>query len=110
MIRYEDFVAEPQKAIGQVLELVGEETAPRPEVRNSNVGVHEVDLGVNHNVWGNPGRFQTGTVEIRPDTEWAYGMRPADARLVSLLTFPLLARYGYPLGVSGGRSLGTRSS
>jgi hypothetical protein len=111
LLRYEDFVAKPQKAIGRVLELVEEETASRPEVRNSNVGAHEVDLGANHNVWGNPGRFRTGTVEIRSDTEWTYGMRLADARLVSLLTFPLLARYGYPLAVPvpGGRISETKN-
>lgn len=95
LLRYEDFVAEPQKAVGRVLELVGEETASRP-----HVGEHEVKLGVNHNVWGNPSRFQTGTVEIRPDKEWAHHMKPADRCLISLLTFPLLTRYGYPLVAS----------
>lgn len=92
MLRYEDFVAEPQKAIGRVLGLLGEEGAPRPHVAE-----HEVELGVNHNVWGNPGRLKTGTVEIRPDREWAYDIKSGDRRLVSSLTFPLLARYGYPL-------------
>jgi hypothetical protein len=92
MLRYEDFVAEPQKAIGRLLGLVGEEGAPRPHVAE-----HEVELGVNHNVWGNPGRFKTGTVEIRPDREWACDIKSGDRRLVSSLTFPLLARYGYPL-------------
>lgn len=112
LLRYEDFIAKPQKAIGRVLDLVEEKTAPPLEVRESKAGTHEVDLGVNHNVWGNPGRFRTGTVEIRPDTEWTYGMRPADARLVSLLTFPLLARYGYPLALPapGRRIPETRNS
>ncbi len=95
LLRYEDFVAEPRRAIGRVLELVGEEAASRP-----HVGAREVKLGVNHNVWGNPGRFRTGTVEIKPDKEWVSGTKPADARLVSLLTFPLLARYGYPSNAS----------
>lgn len=92
LLRYEDFVAEPRKAIGRVLELVGEEKASRP-----HVGEHEVELGVNHNVWGNPGRLRTGRVEIRPDEEWAYRISPGDRRMVSSLTFPLLARYGYSL-------------
>ena len=92
MLRYEDFVAEPQKAIGRVLGLVGEEWTSRPHVAE-----HKVELGVNHNVWGNPGRFRTGIVQIRPDREWAYNIRSGDRRLVSSLTFPLLARYGYPL-------------
>jgi hypothetical protein len=95
LLRYEDFVAEPRKAIEQVMKLVGEEKAPRP-----HLGEDEVELGMNHNVWGNPSRFQTGKVEIRPDKEWAYRMKPGDKRLISSLTFPLLVRYGYPLTVS----------
>lgn len=95
LLRYEDFVAEPRKAIEQVMKLVGEEKAPRP-----HLGEDEVELGMNHNVWGNPSRFQTGKVEIRPDKEWAYRMKPGDKRLISSLTFPLLVRYGYPLTFS----------
>ena len=96
MLRYEDFVAEPQKTIRRILELVGEETAPLPHAAE-----HEVKLGVNHNIWGNPSRFRTGTVEIRPDTEWASRMKSGDRRVSTLLTFPLLARYGYPLAARG---------
>jgi len=96
MLRYEDFVAEPQRTIRQVLELVREEAAPLPHVAK-----HEVKLGVNHNIWGNPSRFQTGTVEIRPDREWASCIKPGDRRLSALLTFPLLVRYRYPLATYG---------
>jgi hypothetical protein len=92
MLRYEDFVAKPREVIERVLELVKEKPAPL-----SHVGKHEVELGVNHNVWGNPSRFRSGTVEIRPDKEWAYHMKRGDKRLISSLTFPLLVRYGYPL-------------
>jgi len=92
MLRYEDFVANPQRTIRQVLELVGEGTASLPHVAE-----HEVKLGVNHNIWGNPSRFQTGTVEMQLDREWASGIKPGDRRLSTLLTLPLLVRYGYPL-------------
>jgi hypothetical protein len=92
MLRYEDFVAEPKRTIGRILELVQEETAPLPHVAG-----HEVKLGINHGVWGNPSRFRTGTVEVRPDTEWVSRIKPGDERLVTSLTFPLLVRYGYPL-------------
>jgi Sulfotransferase family len=99
MLRYEDFVAEPRKIIGRVLELVGEETVPIPHVAE-----HEVELGVNHNIWGNPNRFQTGLVRLRPDDEWYYRMRPQDKALVTSLTLPLLMRYGYPVVVPGKRT------
>ena len=96
MLRYEDFVAEPRKTIRRVLELVQEEKAPLPYAAE-----HAVKLGVNHNIWGNPSRFRTGTVEIRPDRKWVSRIKPGDSRLVTSLTFPLLVRYGYPLAVSG---------
>ncbi len=96
MLRYEDFVAEPQKTIGRALELVGEETAPL-----SHVAEREVKLGANHNIWGNPNRFQTGLVRLRSDDEWVYRMRSQDKSLVTALTLPLLIRYGYPVIVPG---------
>ncbi len=92
MLRYEDFVAEPRKAITRVLGLVQEGTTRLPHVAE-----HEVKLGVNHNIWGNPNRFQTGPVRLRRDDEWVSRMRPRDKSLVTLLTLPLLARYGYPV-------------
>jgi sulfotransferase family protein len=93
ILRYEDFVAEMQATIARVLELVREEPISLPHVAE-----HEVKLGTNHNIWGNPSRLQTGTVEIRPDREWVSRVKPGDRRLVTSLTFPLLIRYGYPLG------------
>ena len=101
MLRYEDFIAEPRKTIGRVLELVREETAPLPHVAE-----HEVELGANHNIWGNPNRFQTGLVRLRPDDEWASRMQPRDKALVTLLTLPLLARYEYPVAAPRNASVG----
>ncbi len=101
MLRYEDFVAEPRRVIERALEVVDEGTAPLP-----HVGEHEVKLGANHNIWGNPNRFQTGLVRLRPDDEWVSRMRPEDRRLITALTFPLFTRYGYPL-IAGKRGPGS---
>jgi hypothetical protein len=95
MLRYEDFVAEPREALGRVLDLLGEKASL------SHVEDHEVKLGVNHNIWGNPSRFRSGRVEIRPDTEWASRINPGDRSLITALTLPLLVRYGYPLSAGG---------
>jgi hypothetical protein len=97
LLRYEDFAAEPQKGIRHILEFVGEERAALPHVAE-----HEAKLGVNHNIWGNPSRFRTGTVEVRPDKEWISRIEPDDRRLITSLTFPLLVRYGYPLFTGSG--------
>lgn len=91
-LRYEDFVAAPGPALRSVLDLAGEPEAPLPLV-----GEREVKLGVSHTVSGNPNRFETGAVELRPDERWRSGMTPRDRALATALTLPLLPRYGYPL-------------
>src|SRR5918997_213826 len=87
-LRYEDFVANPRKSLERILEFVGV-TAELPLA-----GEREVMLGVSHTVSGNPNRFETGAVELRPDREWMQRMSPRDRALVTALTFPLLRRYG----------------
>jgi hypothetical protein len=89
-LRYEDFVAEPRGAFKKILSRVGESDSEPPLV-----GEREVKLGVSHTVSGNPNRFETGAVELRPDREWISRMNPRDKALVTALTFPLLKRYGY---------------
>jgi hypothetical protein len=88
-LRYEDFVAEPRESLKRILGLVGV-TAELPLA-----GEREVRLGVSHTVSGNPNRFETGAVELRPDREWISEMSPRDRALVTALTLPLLHRYGY---------------
>ena len=94
-VRYEDFVADPRKSFERILRLVGV-TAELPLA-----GEREVRLGVSHTVSGNPNRFDTGSVELRPDHEWISRMRPRDRTLVTALTFPLLPHYGYRITPKG---------
>lgn len=89
-LRYEDFVEKPREAVGRILELVGEEVPKLPFVSE-----REVELGTTHTVSGNPSRFRTGTVELRADEEWRRSMKTSDERIVSALSWPLRARYGY---------------
>lgn len=96
-LRYEEFVARPRESVERILQLVGEESASLPFV-----GDREVRLGPNHNVGGNPSRFETGTVELRPDREWTFQMRPRARATVTSLTLPLLGRYGYPRSPAAG--------
>jgi hypothetical protein len=89
-LRYEDFVTDPRASLERTLGLVGETT------ELPLAGEREVKLGVSHTVSGNPNRFETGAVELRPDREWISKMNPRDRTLVTALTLPLLSRYGYP--------------
>jgi hypothetical protein len=65
------------------------ELPPRGQAKRSFV------LGVNHTVLGNPMRFDQGEVVIRRDDRWRTQMVPADRRIVTRRTWPLLLRYGY---------------
>jgi sulfotransferase family protein len=93
-LRYEDFVDEPRAAVGRILDLLQEEATALPFV-----GDREVKLTANHTVSGNPNRFQTGMVTLQPDVEWKEKMKYKDRALTTLLTWPLLLRYGYVHGV-----------
>ncbi len=94
-LRYEDFVADPRKSLERILGLVGV-AAELPLA-----GERKVKLGVSHTVSGNPNRFETGSVELRPDREWISRMSPRDKTLVTSLTLPLLRRYAYPVTPKG---------
>ncbi len=89
-LRYEDFIAAPKESFRSILDFIGEPDAELPLA-----GEREVKLGVSHTVSGNPNRFDTGSVELRPDDRWRKEMAAKDRNIVTALTFPLLARYGY---------------
>jgi hypothetical protein len=48
-------------------------------------------------VSGNLNRFETGAVQLRPDTEWVHGLGRRQWALVTAVTWLLLLRYRYPL-------------
>ncbi|MFP5212357.1 MAG: sulfotransferase [Acidobacteriota bacterium] len=89
-IRYEDFIKQPRETVAQILRTMGEERDELPFH-----GERQVQLGVSHTVSGNPSRFKSGLVELRDDNEWKNKMRPADRKVVTALTWPLLLKYGY---------------
>lgn len=92
-LRYEDLVRDPAGELSRILGL--------PDGMRANlVDDHEVPLTANHSVAGNPIRFEQGALAIRPDVEWRARMERRQRNLVTAMTFPLLARYGY-LGTRG---------
>ena len=93
-VRYEDLVRTPCDVIGRLLRhsgLTGSAAEP------SYIEGHRVRLEPNHTVEGNPMRFVTGELELQADQEWRHHMRSRDRRMVTALTLPLLAAYGYPV-------------
>lgn len=92
LLRYEDLVSRPRVALERVARLLGERVSRWP-LRGERVA----RFGVNHTVWGNPDRFRTGEVELRPDEDWRTSQSTRDRVLVTALSAPLLLRFGYRL-------------
>ena len=53
-------------------------------------------LGTNHLVDGNPVRFAR-ELSLHVDDEWQQLLSGRDRRIMSVLTWPLLRRYAYPV-------------
>lgn len=92
LLRYEDFVAAPRPEMERVLDFCGR---PGGDERLAHVGADSVVLAADHSVAGNPMRVRTGPLPLRLDDEWRTAMRPGLRRLITALTLPGLARYGY---------------
>ena len=89
LLRYEDFVQFPQDTVTNVLSFLNADTAD-----SSFLTDHTVCLKPNHNVSGNPSRFQAGQVTLKSDNQWKTEMRRRDKALVNVLS-PFYWRYGY---------------
>jgi hypothetical protein len=90
-VRYEDFVADPQACIREIAESV-DGSPPLPFT-----GPRTVHLTRTHSVAGNPSRFSSGEVTLRPDVEWTKKMRRVDRVVVTAFTAPALRGFGYRL-------------
>ena len=94
LIRYEDFVADPQATLRDVVELVGETPTEIPVSKD-----REVVLGENHTAAGNPSRFLKGRIRLRLDDEWVTEQKPGHRFVTTGLSLTLLKRYGYEVRV-----------
>ncbi|MCD4692061.1 MAG: sulfotransferase [Calditrichales bacterium] len=87
---YEEFVAHPRRAVKAILDLA--EGNSKEEL--AFMKADGVELGLNHSVFGNPNRFQSGVVKLRYDDAWK-GMRRQDRIIATILAYPLMCKYGY---------------
>lgn len=94
-IRYEDLVTDPDATLGSLAARLGLD--PPPMVGPSRC----VELLEDHTVAGNPMRFQTGAIELKPDQRWQRELRPVRRRIVTITTWPLRKKYSY--SVAGDR-------
>jgi Sulfotransferase domain len=96
LVRYEDLVRRPRQVIHGILEFLG--YRPAAEELNFLEPSHAV-LGTTHSVAGNPMRFHHGRIRLASDEEWRLRMDVEDRLVVTAITWPLLARYGYGIAV-----------
>lgn len=90
-LRYEDVVAAPEAAVRRIAAFSG---LPAPGSL-AFLGAGWAELEPGHSVSGNPMRFATGKIAIRPDERWRADLPAGPQREVTALTSPLLAAYGY---------------
>ena len=91
-VRYEDLVTDPQAVLRAVLGPTGLPIDPGWDRFLTPAGA---ELGPGHSVAGNPMRFTSGVIPLHRDDAWRSRLPSRDRRIVTALTAPFLARYGY---------------
>jgi len=92
LVRYESFVQEPRRALAAVAEFASLELDTNAF---DFVEDDAIRLRPAHTASGNPLRFASGRLEIRPDEAWRSQLPLSKRLLVSALTYPQLAHYGF---------------
>lgn len=80
----------PQKSLTAILDMVN-----LPNAKLPLQGDHSILIEENHTLSGNPVAFKQGLIELKIDDEWRKRSFPANKMLTTILTFPLLYKYGY---------------
>jgi len=91
-MRYEELVAAPAVELERSLRRVG---LAADDVARRTLASGSVSLGDAHTIGGNPMRFRGREQPVRLDDEWRRGVPSDVRRRVTMLTWPLLLRYGY---------------
>lgn len=98
-VRYEDFVRDPEQGVRDIAAFAGIGIGPGAlRFVGGGAANRWADLGPAHTASGNPMRFDSGRIPIRPDVRWQTALPASKRRLVTALTLPLFARYGYVRG------------
>jgi hypothetical protein len=90
-LKYESFIERPLETLECIMDIVGLDVDPASVVRDNVVTIKS-----GHTIAGNPVRFQD-SMRLRLDTEWKKAMPVSTRILTSVLTWPLLRRYGYSI-------------
>jgi hypothetical protein len=91
-VRYEDLVVNPHAELSRVA--VATDGPLAPDALDF-IQDGTVRLPSAHTLDGNPMRFTTGPMPLRPDEGWRTSLPDSDRRLVEVMTWPLRRAYGY---------------
>lgn len=94
-VRYEDFVTAPEATMRRVADFAQLPAQASYPFLGRDGAERWAELDGTHSVSGNPVRFATGKILISRDERWRTSMPWAQQRAVTVITLPLLARYGY---------------
>lgn len=91
-LRYEDFLENPKETLRNILCSANENPKDIDIITDDSVRI-----GVQHLLAGNPDKMQSGEIKIKP-RKWH--LNRFRTIVTTLLTFPLLIKYNYPLRIS----------
>jgi hypothetical protein len=99
-IRYEDLVRAPERWLREIAKVARVASGAQAF---TFLGDGCANLTRSHCIAGNPMRFQSGRLAIREDNEWRSALPRRSQVVVTSLTLPLLAHFGYVLFERPGR-------
>lgn len=91
-LRYEDLIQDPRAALHRIARFAN---IYLDDSALSFISGNRAWLPARHGIHGNPMRSQSGDISLRPDDAWRYKFPTSDRTAVSIITAPLLLRYGY---------------
>jgi hypothetical protein len=94
-VRYEDFVEDPRASIDRTLRVLN---LAAYAAGLDHIDGRQVTLQPSHGLAGNPFRFRHGSVSLARDDAWRDKLPASDRRVVTAITMPGLAGYGYLRG------------
>jgi len=96
-VRFEDLAREPQTVLAQALGRMGGEMDAQLDFLREG----RFSPGPSHGLCGHAVRTHRGPLRIRPDEEWPGRLGAGAAWATTMLSWPLLRRYGYQARWSG---------
>jgi len=91
LVKYEDLILFPKRTVQKIFKFLGVSDISH----RLFIDEKRVILNRGHTVSGNPIRFQEGEILLELDEEWKERLDEFSKRIITILTFPYIRKYGY---------------